>query len=91
MQTHAHLVGKIARERYHIELMKVAVCSNLFGFVCLVREVGLLPHIFPELIPTIGNEQPIRYHPFDTYNHTLLTLHALQGQLSEHSPTNNIT
>lgn len=87
MLEHAPLVAHIARERYHIELMKVCLCSNLFGFVCLAREVWLFPYIFPELIPTIDNDQPIRYHPFDTYNHTILTLHALQDQLQYHSPS----
>ena len=34
--------------------------------------------LFPAFFQTKYNEQPIRYHAFDTYSHTLLTLKALQ-------------
>jgi tRNA nucleotidyltransferase (CCA-adding enzyme) len=39
----------------------------------------MLEILFPALYATKYNEQPIRYHAFDTYTHTLLTLKALQG------------
>ncbi len=39
----------------------------------------MIEHLFPALAACKHNEQPIRYHPFDTYTHTLLTLHALQS------------
>jgi hypothetical protein len=34
--------------------------------------------LFPAVAACKNNKQPIRYHPFDTYTHTLLTIHALQ-------------
>lgn len=37
-----------------------------------------MEHLFPALYATKYIEQPIRYHPFDIYTHTLLTLFELQ-------------
>ena len=83
MQTHAHLISHIAYERIHDELAKVFKKSNPFWYIALLHELQALWEIFPSLSETIGNHQPIRYHPFDTFNHTLLTLHALQDRLKE--------
>jgi tRNA nucleotidyltransferase (CCA-adding enzyme) len=44
----------------------------------LLNVSGLLPLLFPALFATKYVEQPIRYHAFDTYTHTLLTLKSLQ-------------
>jgi tRNA nucleotidyltransferase (CCA-adding enzyme) len=38
----------------------------------------MLPLLFPALHATKHIEQPIRYHAFDVYTHTLLTLKGLQ-------------
>jgi tRNA nucleotidyltransferase (CCA-adding enzyme) len=38
----------------------------------------MLPQLFPALANTKYVEQPIRYHAFDVYTHTLLVLKALQ-------------
>ena len=38
----------------------------------------MLEFLFPALAKTKYVPQPIRYHAFDTYSHTLLTLKALQ-------------
>ncbi|MEI6773753.1 MAG: HD domain-containing protein [bacterium] len=37
-----------------------------------------MEHLFPALYTTKNIAQPIRYHPFDIYTHTLLTLFELQ-------------
>lgn len=78
MQSCAHLVSTLAKERLHQELVKVFQMNNPFGYVALLRELGLLKTIFPALYACIDNRQPVRYHPFDTYNHTLLTLYRIQ-------------
>jgi tRNA nucleotidyltransferase (CCA-adding enzyme) len=44
----------------------------------LLNVSGMLSFLFPALYATKYVEQPIRYHAFDTYTHTLLTLKALQ-------------
>jgi len=44
----------------------------------LLNVSGMMGILFPAFFETKYNEQPIRYHAFDTYSHTLLTLKALQ-------------
>lgn len=71
-------VSTLSAERLQQEIMKVFKGNNPFGYISLLRELGLLPLLFPALACTIDNRQPVRYHPFDTYNHTILTLWHLQ-------------
>ena len=73
-----HLIQYLAKERIHDELVKVFSANNPFWYVALLDEANLLQYIFPALARCKGNEQPIRYHPFDTYSHILLTLWNLQ-------------
>lgn len=73
-----HLIQYLAKERIHDEIVKVFSANNPFGYVALLDEVNLLQYIFPSLARCKGNEQPIRYHPFDTYSHILLTLWNVQ-------------
>lgn len=73
-----HLIQYLAKERIHDELVKVFSANNPFWYVALLDEANLLQYIFPSLARCKGNEQPIRYHPFDTYAHILLTLWNLQ-------------
>lgn len=72
------LVKNVAKERIKEEIMKSFTVGNPFGFVSLLDEAKLLEHLFPALYATKNIEQPIRYHPFDVYVHTLLCLFELQ-------------
>lgn len=72
------LVKYVAKERIKEEIMKAFTVGNPFGFVSLLDEAQLLEHLFPALYKTKCIEQPIRYHPFDVYVHTLLCLFELQ-------------
>lgn len=72
------LVKNVAKERIKEEIMKAFTVGNPFGFVSLLDEAQLLEHLFPALYATKNVEQPIRYHPFDVYVHTLLCLFELQ-------------
>ncbi|MBP6911176.1 HD domain-containing protein [Patescibacteria group bacterium] len=60
------------------EIVKVFSGNNPFGWIALIDELGLLNALFPALHYNKHDEQPVRYHPFDTYAHTLLTLRHLQ-------------
>jgi len=73
-----NLVKNVAKERIKEEIMKAFTVGNPFGFVSLLDEAQLLEHLFPALYATKNIEQPIRYHPFDVYVHTLLCLFELQ-------------
>jgi len=72
------LVKYIAKERIKTELDKVFKKWNAFGFVALLDEVNLLKMLFPALAKTKYVDQPVRYHPFDVYHHTLMTLFHVQ-------------
>ena len=72
------LIKNVAKERIKEEVMKVFTTGNPFGFIGLLDEAQLLEHLFPALYATKNVEQPIRYHPFDVYVHTLLCLFELQ-------------
>ncbi|MDR2189851.1 MAG: HD domain-containing protein [Candidatus Peribacteria bacterium] len=78
IQTNAHLLPYVAKERVKEELTKIFVKGDPFGSIVLLNVSGMLAHLFPALFATKYNEQPIRYHAFDTYTHTLLALKALQ-------------
>ena len=72
------LVSKVAKERIKDELVKSFTEGNPFGFISLLDEAKLLPILFPALAKTKNVEQPVRYHPFDVYAHTMLCLLELQ-------------
>jgi tRNA nucleotidyltransferase (CCA-adding enzyme) len=72
------LVEQVAKERIKDEMMKVFKSDNPFGFISLLDETKLLEFLFPALYLTKFIEQPVRYHPFDIYTHTMLALFEIQ-------------
>ena len=68
----------IAKERIKEELFKIFSKGSPFNGIALLDEAGIIPIIFPSLEKTKNVLQPIRYHPFDVYAHTLLTLYHLE-------------
>lgn len=78
LKKHHALVENMAEERIKEEIMKAFTVGNPFNFIALLDEAQLLQHLFPALYATKNIEQPIRYHPFDVYVHTLLCLFELQ-------------
>jgi tRNA nucleotidyltransferase/poly(A) polymerase len=58
--------------------VKAFVEGNPFTFVSLADEAKLLDILFPAVAKTKNIDQPVRYHPFDVYTHTLLSLFELQ-------------
>jgi tRNA nucleotidyltransferase/poly(A) polymerase len=74
-----YLVSYIAKERIKDEIIKVFSDANPMGYISLLDELNLLKTLFPALAQTKNVAQPVRYHSFDVYAHTLLTLHAVQS------------
>lgn len=72
------LVSNISKERIHDEIIKVFANWDPFAFVSLLDETKLLQLIFPAVYETKNINQPVRYHPFDVYVHTLLSLYNIQ-------------
>lgn len=73
-----YLISKLPKERVREEIVKVFKENNPFGYISLLDEINVLKYIFPALYATKGVHQPVRFHPFDVYAHTLLTLYNLQ-------------
>jgi len=73
-----YLIKNIAKERIKTELDKVFTLWNPFAFVALMDEVNILRLLFPAVARTKHVDQPVRYHPFDVYHHTLMTLYHAQ-------------
>ncbi len=78
LKKNSKLIKNIAKERIKEELFKWFKDWNPFWFTALLDESGMLKYLFPSLAKTKKIEQPIRYHPFDVYAHTMLTLYQLQ-------------
>jgi len=72
------LLQFVAKERIKEEICKAFKEWNPFGFIAILDELNLLKFLFPALYAIKWVNQPVRYHPFDVYAHTLLTLKSLQ-------------
>jgi tRNA nucleotidyltransferase/poly(A) polymerase len=79
MKKYYYLVRSLSKERIHEEVKKVFSGPNPFGYVAVLDELNLLKYIFPHIVGIKNLIQPVRYHPFDVYSHTLLALHHLQS------------
>jgi tRNA nucleotidyltransferase (CCA-adding enzyme) len=79
MKKNRYLVQRISKERIHDELIKIFKADNPFGYVALLDDLNILQYIFPHVYRCKGVDQPVRYHPFDIYAHTMLTLYNLQS------------
>lgn len=78
MKKNYYLVSYVAKERLQLEIKKVFQGRDPFGYVALIDELNLLGILFPAVANTKHVDQPVRYHPFDVYNHTILCLRELQ-------------
>lgn len=81
----AHLIKKISAERIELELTAILTLSPKPGDALKhLHETGLLEYILPELIPTIGQEQPPQFHPEgDVFEHTCLMLNLMAENRTE--------
>ncbi len=85
---HAHLLREIAVERVRDEFNKILISdiengisdAHICGLLLLV-EIGAMEYIIPELLETIGVQQPGRYHAYDVYGHTIQAVRLAPPQL----------
>ncbi len=73
IQENSNLLGDIAKERIKEELVKILISPNGFVGIELLRELGLLEHIIPELLEGFGVGQN-KHHIYEIYQHNLLSL-----------------
>jgi poly(A) polymerase len=75
----ADLLEKISPERIRDEFSKILTSPARRVGVRLLVETGLMKHVVPEFLATIGCEQPPEWHPEgDVYTHTCIMLEMLE-------------
>lgn len=70
----ASKIGKISAERVRTEFDKILLSDYPSRGMNLLLSVGLLPHIFPELVKMAGFDQKSPFHKYDLWTHTMKTL-----------------
>lgn len=76
IQENVKLINKISRERVRDELFKIIASPFAYEGMLLLRNVGLMQEVLPELAAAFGVEQksPGRHHIYDVGTHSLLSL-----------------
>ena len=79
VQKHAEKIKLVSAERIRDELNKLFAPPHAARGLTLLHESGLMPHVLPELVPTVTCEQSPDYHPEGTvFNHIRLMLENLE-------------
>ncbi|RYD44228.1 MAG: CCA tRNA nucleotidyltransferase [Verrucomicrobiaceae bacterium] len=74
----AHLLARISPERIRDEFSRILTAPRRRAGVELLVETGLMEHIVPEFLATLGCDQPPEWHPEgDVYVHTCIMLEML--------------
>lgn len=75
----APLSVEVSAERLRDEIKKIVSEGPPDEAIELMRELGVLHYVFPEIEAMIGVRQPEQFHPEgDVYTHTLLALRLLE-------------
>lgn len=78
MQTHAHLLKTVSGERIMEEMVKLFKAPKpSVGFI-LMRDLGVLPIVIPELAANVGVEQD-KQAGDDVFAHTMRVIDAARG------------
>lgn len=75
LKKHAALITSVSPERIILEIGKLFQSVRPSHGFYLMKETGLLKHVFPELERTIGVEQPNK-RTGDVFDHTMMVLDA---------------
>ena len=78
IQKNAHLITKIAWERIRDELFKILSSDNSVKGMTMLKDSGLLEHIMPELLPSVGLKQK-GHHIYDVWKHSIKALKYCQS------------
>lgn len=86
VQKHAEKIRVVSAERIRDELLKLFAPPHAARGLTLLHESGLMPHVLPELVPTLTCDQSPDYHPEGTvFNHIRLMLENLPRPLPDES------
>jgi poly(A) polymerase len=82
VQKHAEKIRLVSAERIREELIKLFSPPHAARGLVLLNESRLMPHVLPELVPTVTCDQSPDYHPEGTvFNHIRLMLDHLPNPL----------
>ena len=86
VQKLAEKIRVVSAERVREELIKLFAPPHAARGLKLLHESGLMPHVLPELVPTVTCDQSPDYHPEGTvFNHIRLMLAQLPCPLPDES------
>jgi putative nucleotidyltransferase with HDIG domain len=74
----ACMLGSTAKERVRDELMKVLVSPKPSTGILLMKRMGLLAIILPELLEGVGMRQNPEFHRFTVFRHTMEALDRVE-------------
>ncbi len=84
MKRAAPLVPKVSAERIGEEIVRLMTEGGAARGMDIMVETGLMKEVLPEVLPMIGCEQPVNYHPEgDVYVHTRIGVAMLNPGCSE--------
>ena len=78
---HAPLLADIARERKRQELSRILLGERVLTGLRLLRDVGALPYVLPELAAAENFPQNPQYHKYDVLEHSFHTCAAIAPAL----------
>ncbi len=85
IRRNAHRIVAAAVERQRDELMQILGTARAARGLRTMEDLGLFPHVLPEMDVTRGVEQP-REHYWDVFGHSLEAVAALDILLAEDEP-----
>lgn len=71
-------LGSVASERVRDELVKLLLSPSPAGGVRLMKRLGLLEAVLPELLEGVGMRQNPAFHRFTVFRHTLETVKRVE-------------
>lgn len=79
-------ITSAAAERQRDEIIRICSTDRAGAGFRLLDNLGLFAHVFPEMEPTRGVEQPKEHH-YDVLGHSLAAVDALDGLMSSERPS----
>ena len=80
-KTHAALLRDVTWERKQQELSRILTGDRVFTALSMLRELGTLPYLMPELCVCDGMEQRKDYHRYDVLTHLFHTCENTPNEL----------
>ncbi|MDE6472342.1 MAG: CCA tRNA nucleotidyltransferase [Clostridia bacterium] len=74
-------LNEISVERIREELNKIMEGEHCYKALCIMRDMGILSIILPELAQNDGVKQKVEYHKYDVLEHTFKVVEACPPQV----------